>query len=51
MRADVAAAAIDAVERRERPLIYLSPRGAPLDSGARAGAGVRSGRDPAVRPL
>jgi tRNA (guanine37-N1)-methyltransferase len=30
MRADVAAAAIDAVERRERPLIYLSPRGAPL---------------------
>ena len=30
MRADVAAAAIDAVDRRERPLIYLSPRGAPL---------------------
>jgi tRNA (guanine37-N1)-methyltransferase len=30
MRADVAAAAIDAVERRERPLIYLSPRGVPL---------------------
>jgi tRNA (guanine37-N1)-methyltransferase len=30
MRADVAAAAIDAVERKERPLIYLSPRGAPL---------------------
>jgi tRNA (guanine37-N1)-methyltransferase len=30
MRADVAAAAIDAVERRNRPLIYLSPRGAPL---------------------
>src|ERR1700743_3200938 len=30
MRADVAAAAIDAVERQERPLIYLSPRGAPL---------------------
>ena len=30
MRADVAAAAIDAVERRDRPLIYLSPRGAPL---------------------
>jgi tRNA (guanine37-N1)-methyltransferase len=30
MRADVAAAAIDAVERRERPLIYLSPRGLPL---------------------
>src|SRR6478609_5503880 len=30
MRADVAAAAIDAVERQGRPLIYLSPRGAPL---------------------
>jgi len=30
MRADVAAAAIDAVERAQRPLIYLSPRGAPL---------------------
>jgi tRNA (guanine37-N1)-methyltransferase len=30
MRADVAAAAIDAVPRNGRPLIYLSPRGAPL---------------------
>jgi len=30
MRADVAVAAIDAVERNDRPLIYLSPRGAPL---------------------
>lgn len=30
LRADVACAAIDAVERRGRPLIYLSPRGAPL---------------------
>jgi tRNA (guanine37-N1)-methyltransferase len=30
MRADVAAAAIDAVERGSRPLIYLSPRGLPL---------------------
>jgi tRNA (guanine37-N1)-methyltransferase len=30
MRADVAAAAIDAVPHRGRPLIYLSPRGAPL---------------------
>ncbi len=30
MRADVAAAAIDAVERKNRPLIYLSPRGLPL---------------------
>ena len=31
MRADVAAAAIDAVERDNRPLIYLSPRGKRLD--------------------
>jgi len=31
MRADVAAAAIDAVERNDRPLIYLSPRGKRLD--------------------
>jgi tRNA (guanine37-N1)-methyltransferase len=30
LRADVAAAAIDAVPRNDRPLIYLSPRGAPL---------------------
>ncbi len=30
MRADVAAAAIDAVERAGRPLVYLSPRGTPL---------------------
>ena len=30
MRADVACAAIDAVERAGRPLVYLSPRGAPL---------------------
>src|SRR5271154_533531 len=30
MRADVALAAIDAVARDERPLIYLSPRGLPL---------------------
>src|SRR5690348_7023745 len=30
MRADVAAAAIDAVDRNNRPLIYLSPRGTPL---------------------
>jgi tRNA (guanine37-N1)-methyltransferase len=31
MRADVAAAAIDAVPRNDRPLIYLSPRGKRLD--------------------
>ena len=30
MRADVAVAAIDAVERNDRPLIYLSPRGRAL---------------------
>ena len=30
MRADVAAAAIDSVSRDGRPVIYLSPRGAPL---------------------
>ncbi len=30
MRADVALAAIDAVDRQNRPLIYLSPRGVPL---------------------
>ncbi len=33
MRADVACAAIDAVERKDRPLIYLTPRGAPLTQG------------------
>jgi tRNA (guanine37-N1)-methyltransferase len=33
MRADVAAAAIDAVDRQDRPLIYLSPRGLPLTQG------------------
>lgn len=33
MRADVACAAIDAVERAGRPLIYLTPRGAPLTQG------------------
>jgi tRNA (guanine37-N1)-methyltransferase len=33
MRADVAAAAVDAVERGERPLIYLTPRGVPLTQG------------------
>lgn len=30
MRADVAAAALDSLERAGRPCIYLSPRGAPL---------------------
>lgn len=30
MRADVVAEALDSVERNDRPLIYLSPRGAPL---------------------
>jgi tRNA (guanine37-N1)-methyltransferase len=44
MRADVACAAIDAVERAGRPLIYLSPRGAPLTQarveGLSGGAGA-----------
>ncbi len=44
MRADVALAAIDAVERGGRPLIYLSPRGLPLTqkrvTELRAGPGV-----------
>jgi tRNA (guanine37-N1)-methyltransferase len=44
MRADVAAAAIDAVERGNRPLIYLSPRGKRLDQarvrGLAAGPGA-----------
>ncbi|MGD9980876.1 MAG: tRNA (guanosine(37)-N1)-methyltransferase TrmD [Hyphomonadaceae bacterium] len=31
IRADVAAAAIDSIERNERPLIYLSPRGRQFD--------------------
>ena len=44
MRPDVACAAIDAVERAGRPLIYLSPRGAPLTQarveGLSRGAGA-----------
>ena len=44
MRADVAAAAIDAGERHSRPLIYLSPRGLPLTQarvrGLAAGPGA-----------
>ena len=44
MRADVACAAIDAVERKDRPLIYLSPRGTRLDQarvqGLAAGPGA-----------
>jgi tRNA (guanine37-N1)-methyltransferase len=44
MRADVAASAIDAVERNSRPLIYLSPRGKRLDQarvrGLAAGPGA-----------
>ena len=30
LRADVAASAIDSIDRKERPLLYLSPRGEPL---------------------
>lgn len=50
LRADVAAAAVDAVERAGRPLIYLSPRGAPLtqarvrDLAAGPGAVLLCGR-------
>jgi tRNA (guanine37-N1)-methyltransferase len=50
MRADVACAAIDAVERAGRPLIYLSPRGLPLTQArvqslsARPGAILLCGR-------
>jgi tRNA (guanine37-N1)-methyltransferase len=50
MRADVAAAAIDAVARQDRPLIYLSPRGVPLtqarvrDMAAGPGAVLLCGR-------
>ena len=50
MRADVAAAALDAVDRQGRPLIYLSPRGAPLaqarvrDLAAGPGAVLLCGR-------
>jgi tRNA (guanine37-N1)-methyltransferase len=50
MRADVAAAAIDAVDRGTRPLIYLSPRGMPLtqarvrDLAAGPGAVLLCGR-------
>jgi tRNA (guanine37-N1)-methyltransferase len=44
MRADVAAAALDAVEPAGRPLIYLSPRGLPLTQarvrGLAAGPGA-----------
>ena len=50
MRADVAVAAIDAVARNDRPLIYLSPRGLPLtqarvrDLAAGPGAVLLCGR-------
>jgi tRNA (guanine37-N1)-methyltransferase len=44
LRADVAAAALDAVERRGRPVLHPSPRGAPLTQemakGWAAGPGV-----------
>ena len=33
MRADVLAAALDSVPRRTRPMLAMSPRGAPLDPG------------------
>lgn len=44
LRADVAAAAIDSIPRNGRPVIYLSPRGKPLDQemvrGWTSGPGV-----------
>lgn len=44
LRADVAAAAIDSIPRNGRPVIYLSPRGKPLDQemvrGWASGPGV-----------
>src|ERR1700750_754583 len=40
MRADVIASALDSVERRERPLLYMSARGQPLTQArVRQGAG------------
>ncbi len=51
MRADVAIAAIDAVPRAGRALIYLSPRGAPLSQKRVAELAAGSGRDPALWPL
>ena len=50
MRADIVAAAIDTVERDGRPLILLSPRGAPLTQ-PRARTGARARRGVAVRAL
>jgi tRNA (guanine37-N1)-methyltransferase len=43
MRADVAASAIDAVARGDRPLIYLSPRGLPLTQARVAALASGSG--------
>ncbi len=43
MRADVALAAIDAVPRSGRPLIYLSPRGLPLTQSRVAALGAGPG--------
>ena len=51
MRADVAAAAIDAVDRAGRPLIYLSPRGAPLTQARVETLAAGPGADPGLRPF
>ncbi len=51
MRADVALAAIDAVPREGRPLIYLSPRGLPLTQKRVTELAAGPGRDPALRPV
>ena len=50
MRADVAAAALDAAAA-PWPVLYLSPRGAPLHPGPRPRPRRRSRRHPALRPV
>ena len=54
LRADIAAAALDAAARRRPtwPVLYLSPRGAPLRPGAARGRSPPgAGRHAALRPL
>ena len=53
LRADIAAAALDAAATGDPawPVLYLSPRGAPLRPGARPRARRRARRHAALRPL
>ena len=51
MRADVAIAAIDAVPRAGRPLIYLSPRGLPLTQARIVELAAGPGVDSSMRPV